>query len=101
MSENTTAEISFEQAISELEKLVSEIENGSLPLEKMIDHIERGAKLIKLCQGKLNVMNSKVELLFKDDGNAGEFREFDTSSERSRAAAQAATVSANQDDLPF
>ena len=32
MSENTTAEISFEQAISELEKLVSEIENGSLLL---------------------------------------------------------------------
>lgn len=94
-------DLSFEQALAELEKLVGEIENGTLPLEKMIDRIEQGAKLVKLCQSKLDVMNSKVELLFKDDGNSGEFREFDPSSERARAAAATVAPTEAQDDLPF
>ena len=87
MSEN---EKTFEAALSELEQLIREVESGSLPLETMIDRIDRGAKLIKFCQNKLNVMNGKVELLFKDDGEAGTFTEFDSSSDRTQAAVQSA-----------
>ncbi|MBE6368187.1 MAG: exodeoxyribonuclease VII small subunit [Lentisphaerae bacterium] len=105
----------FEEAVSELEQLINEVENDSLPLEKMIDKVTEGAKLIRLCQSKLNVMNGKVEMLFKDDGAAGEFQEFDPDNDRSRAAgiatpspAPAAASQAappesgsRQDDLPF
>ena len=95
-------EKSFEVALAELEQLIAEVESGSLPLEKMIDRIEVGAKLIKLCQSKLNNMNSKVEILFKDDGAAGEFKEFDPDNERTRAAKRPpAPVVNDQEELPF
>jgi len=95
-------EKSFEVALAELEQLIAEVESGSLPLEKMIDRIENGAKLIKLCQSKLNTMNSKVEMLFKDDGAAGEFADFDPDNERTRATKRPPAPLANdQEELPF
>ena len=100
---------SFEEAVSELEALLNEVENGSMPLEKMVERISHGAELVKYCQQKLKNLNGKVELLFKDDGAAGEFEEFDTSSERAKAAGAsrktatkpASQVMDQQDDLPF
>ena len=92
----------FEEALAKLEQVISEVENGSMPLEKMIDRIENGAKLIKLCQSKLNTMNSKVEMLFKDDGAAGEFADFDPDNERTRATKRPPAPLANdQEELPF
>ena len=102
---------SFEAAISELETLIAEVENGSLPLEKMIDRITQGAELIKYCQAKLNAMNGKVEILFNDNGSNGEFTEFDPETTRSRAAGVAESAPAprtrrtakktTQDELPL
>ena len=93
-------EITFEEAASQLEMLISEVENNSLPLEKMIERITEGANLIKLCQQKLNVMNGKVEVLFRDDNGSGEFKDFDSGSDRSKAANKKSADSC-QDDLPF
>ncbi len=97
---------SFEEAVNELEALLDEVENGTMPLEKMVERISHGAKLVKYCQQKLKTLNGQVELLFKDDGAAGEFEEFDLSSERAKAAgAQAAPgkkyQTEQQDNLPF
>ena len=39
-------EKSFEVALAELEQLIAEVESGSLPLEKMIDRIEVGEKIL-------------------------------------------------------
>ena len=93
-------EMTFEEAACQLEMLISEVENNSLPLEKMIERITEGARLIKFCQQKLNVMNGKVEVLFRDDNNSGEFKEFDSGSDRSKAANKK-TSGSSQDDLPF
>ena len=101
----------FEEALAELEQVISEVENGSMPLEKMIDKITEGVKLIRFCQKRLDALNNKVEILFKDDGAGGEFTDFDTSSDRARAAGTAAPAARkksvqaagnpNQDQLPF
>ena len=99
-----TQEKTFEEAIAALEQLISAVESGSLPLEKMIDRIAEGAKLIRICQEKLNTMNGKIEMLFKDDGNNGSFQDFESATHRSRAAAAeppAASPVSTQDDLPF
>ena len=104
--------INFEYALAELEKVISEVENGSMPLEKMIENISRGAELVRFCQKRLNTLNSKVEMLFKDDGKAGVFEEFDPATERARAANgdtpaphKAAktekSTDSNQESLPF
>lgn len=99
----------FEDALAELEQVISEVENGSMPLEKMIESISRGAELVRFCQKRLNTLNSKVEMLFKDDGEKGVFEEFDPATERARAGKGAAkpeaatqnNQEASQDTLPF
>ena len=56
---------SFEKALERLEKIVSEMEGGSLSLEDMITRFEEGQGLIKLCSRKLNEVERKIEILVK------------------------------------
>ena len=61
---DTAADISnltFEQALGELEKIVSELESGQAPLERSIDIYERGAALKAHCEKKLVAARLKVE----------------------------------------
>jgi exodeoxyribonuclease VII small subunit len=68
--------ISFEKALEELEKLVSRMEDGKLPLEESLEAYQRGTELIKLCQAKLTAAQARVAILegealrdFKPDRN--------------------------------
>lgn len=54
-------DLSFEDALSELENIVSKLERGDAPLEESIDIYERGAKLKKHCEGKLKSAQLKVD----------------------------------------
>lgn len=63
-------EISFEQALNELETIVKGLESGSSDLEKAIKDYEKGNNLIKICEKKLNDAKLKVEKIIKNsDGN--------------------------------
>jgi len=57
------ADLSFEKAIEELEKLVSHMEDGKLPLEESLEAYRRGTELIKLCQAKLADAQARVAIL--------------------------------------
>jgi exodeoxyribonuclease VII small subunit len=61
----TSKDKSFESAMSRLEKIVDEMEQGKLKLEDMIAHFEEGQSLIGLCSKKLNEVERKVEKLVK------------------------------------
>jgi len=56
-------ELSFKEAIEELEKITETLESGELELEKSIALFERGIELIKYCQGKLDTAQSRVQAL--------------------------------------
>ena len=43
----------FETSLKKLEKIVSDLENGDLPLEESIKTFEEGVKLTKHCQNLL------------------------------------------------
>jgi exodeoxyribonuclease VII small subunit len=58
--------IDFEQALTELEKIVKELEAGSLSLEKSLELFERGVKLARLCKEKLAAAELKVSKLIKE-----------------------------------
>ena len=58
-------DIGFEGAVERLEAIVAEMEGGTLRLEDMMTRFEEGQKLIKLCSGKLNEVERKVEILVK------------------------------------
>ena len=53
--------MSFEEAINELEKIVEELEGSDVSLDDAVNAFERGAKLMNLCQVRLNEARMKVE----------------------------------------
>ncbi|HZN69092.1 MAG TPA: exodeoxyribonuclease VII small subunit [Tepidisphaeraceae bacterium] len=60
---------SFEDALAELEQILSEIEAGELGLEESLVKYERGKFLIHHCRGVLNGAEKQIELLSKaEDG---------------------------------
>jgi len=63
--------LSFEDALSELENIVSKLERGDAPLEESIDIYERGARLKKHCESKLKDAQLKVDkiVLGSDSGS--------------------------------
>ncbi len=70
MSETPVAEMSFEDAMKELEAVVSRLESGDVPLEDSIKLYERGAALKAHCQKKLAEAEEKVAQITLDgDGN--------------------------------
>ena len=60
------AQKTFEQSIKLLERIVQELEDGDLPLEKAIKKFEEGIKLTKLCSEKLDETEKKISILLKD-----------------------------------
>lgn len=58
----------FEQAMEELERIVTEIEQGKVPLEKSIEKYARGIDLVKQCRRILESAEKKIQLLAKSEG---------------------------------
>ena len=56
----------YEDALSELERLVQAMEGGSLPLDGLLDSYRRGAELLELCRKRLNAVEAQVKVL--EDG---------------------------------
>lgn len=60
----------FEKSISELEKLVSELESGNSTLDESIDKFEKGMALIKECKIALDSARGRVEKILKNGDKA-------------------------------
>ncbi len=62
----------FEQAVSELEVILRELEDGTTSLEAALARYERGVGLLRLCYGQLRDAEQKVKLLagLTEDGGA-------------------------------
>ena len=71
------AEMKFEEALKRLEKIVEELENGSLSLDESLEKYEEGIKLSKACSKKLEVARKKVEILLKSEDGSVELKAFD------------------------
>ena len=56
-------ELTYEQALGELEKLVSELEGGERSLEDSMGLFERGQQLAERCTALLDQADLKVEQL--------------------------------------
>lgn len=70
MSETAVDEMSFEQAMAELEQVVGQLERGDVALEASIGLYDRGAKLKAHCEKKLKEAEEKVAAITLDgEGN--------------------------------
>ena len=61
-----TEDTTFEQALTSLEKIVERLEKGELALEESLKLYEEGIRLSRLCHGKLEEAEGKIETLLKD-----------------------------------
>jgi exodeoxyribonuclease VII small subunit len=58
---------SFEDALKELENIVTRMEDGDLPLEDALRLFEQGVRLSRQCHEKLEEAQRKVEILLKEE----------------------------------
>jgi exodeoxyribonuclease VII small subunit len=69
------AELTFEQALAELEKIVDRMESGELSLEQALATHKRGLELARHCQQRLEAAREQVKVLegevLKPLGDAG------------------------------
>ena len=67
------AKKTFEEAMTQLEDIVKELESGQLPLEKAIKKFEQGMKYANFCFDKLDETEKRIKVLLKD--NQGNIKE--------------------------
>jgi len=53
----------FESAIAELEKIVKQLEDGDLALDKSLALFERGVELSRFCHAQLGEAQRRIEVL--------------------------------------
>jgi exodeoxyribonuclease VII small subunit len=71
VSDKPIKDLSFEDALAELETIVRQLESGDAPLEESITLYQRGAKLKAHCESKLKNAQLKVEkIVLEADGQA-------------------------------
>lgn len=66
MSETLIDDMTFEQAMAELERVVGQLERGDVALDDSIRLYERGALLKKRCETKLKEAEEKVAAITLD-----------------------------------
>ncbi|WP_102225858.1 exodeoxyribonuclease VII small subunit [Acidimangrovimonas sediminis] len=69
-SNSPVDQMSFEQAMAELEQVVGKLERGDVPLEQSIALYERGAALKARCEAMLKAAEEKVEKIRAAEGRA-------------------------------
>lgn len=60
---SAVANLRFEAALAELEKLVASMEAGQLPLEESLEAYRRGVELLQHCQKQLTDAEARVRVL--------------------------------------
>ena len=55
--------ISFEEALKDLEKIVEDLNNGDMELEKAITAYEKGIQLKNICEERLKNAQERIELI--------------------------------------
>ncbi len=94
---------SFEESVSELQQIVSRLEDGSLPLEDSMSQFERGISLLKNCYQVLEQAEQRIEILtgIGEDGSV-ETEPFDATATvdqtRDRARTEPDSGEASADD---
>ena len=63
MEDKQLEELSFEEAITQLETIVHELESGRTKLDDAVNAYEKAIKLKQLCESKLKSAQLKIEKL--------------------------------------
>ncbi|MDP3058161.1 MAG: exodeoxyribonuclease VII small subunit [bacterium] len=56
----------FEESLKELEKIITDLEKGELPLEQALEMYAKGVTLLANCEQTLKSAEQKIELLLSE-----------------------------------
>lgn len=59
-------EINYEEAVRQLEEIVSKMENDELDIDEMSQQLKTAQKLIKLCKDKLTKTDEEIKKILAD-----------------------------------
>lgn len=62
----TKKEMSFEEAVTELEQILEKLEDNELTLEESVELYQKGMELSVLCKKKLDEAEQKITILSKE-----------------------------------
>ncbi len=62
MSQN----VNYTEAFEELQRIVSEIEQGEISVDELSEKVKRAAYLIKVCKSKLSTTEEDVNKILKE-----------------------------------
>ncbi|MDA8441158.1 MAG: exodeoxyribonuclease VII small subunit [Peptococcaceae bacterium] len=58
--------LSYEEAVKNLEKVIRALEVGEVPLEQALELFQEGIQLVKICSGKLEEAEKRIQILMED-----------------------------------
>lgn len=61
-------EMTFEESMAELEKIVKQLETGEVPLESALAQFQKGIELSKVCQDTLTSAEETLTKIMTDEG---------------------------------
>jgi exodeoxyribonuclease VII small subunit len=67
--------VSFEEAMNQLEAIVTRLEAGDVPLEEALEQFKVGMDLSKYCQDTLNNAEKTLTKIVNADGSEVDFEE--------------------------
>ena len=70
MTKKQDKETSFEETIKQLEAIVTQLENGDLPLNEALNEFEKGIKLARSGQKQLNEAEQRIQILLSENSDA-------------------------------
>jgi exodeoxyribonuclease VII small subunit len=73
--------LTFEEALTQLEKIAEQIEEGKIGLEESIDKYEEGMALVKQCRAILSKAEQRIQKLHERPNGTLEKTEFDRADE--------------------
>ena len=72
MENKNKLELNFEEALGEIDSIVSKLEGGQLTLDESLVMFQRGMELMRFCGEKLDAAEKKLKIII--EGAEGEFK---------------------------
>ena len=70
-------DMTFEEKLTKLEEIVSELEQGNIDLDDAINKYTEAMKIAKECSKKLDDATKAVNKILNDEGNLEDFKELE------------------------
>ncbi len=94
--DSDSADPAFEDALTQLESLVREMESEQMPLEELIKNYEEGTKLFQVCEKRLDEAEGRIELIRKKRNGETVVEPFDEDSPSSATSEAGSSPTAEE-----